>query len=218
MRVRTTPIATNKTQALTRVITAVTHGYTRLCTGVVRPEKIIPLAIKFDIQYGIAHTKGQRVQRQRAGVANTMFAAYRRPEEYRRQNECLPWMLLATSGKGVEEERWIEVAEHPVWLGYELYRHNDLGGVRWSWRRTKREMTELYAELGDYLARRRSDEVQKLLKRVADQPGFHGVRTQSQMLCSYAVARGYEGALPTLFYVQKMTHGEVTALSHETAP
>ncbi len=32
MKTRTTPIATTKTQALARVLTSVTHGYTRVCT------------------------------------------------------------------------------------------------------------------------------------------------------------------------------------------
>jgi hypothetical protein len=215
MKTRTTPIANTKTQALARVLTSVTHGYTRVCTGTVPRERLPRLAAKFDRLYGIAHTKGQRVINKRAGRANTMFAAYSPPLEYLGVNERLPWMLLATDGDGVEAETWLDVYERPIWLGYQLCRHNDAGEVRWSWRRTKTEMTQLYAELGEDLARRRFDEVKRTLERVANQPGFHGVRVQSKALLEYASARGYGGPLPHLFYVQKASHGVPLALSDE---
>ena len=88
-------------------------------------------------------------------------------------------MLLATPGEGVETERLQEVRDRPVWLDYQLCRHNDAGEVRWTWRRTSTEMVQLYAELGEELARRRYGEVARTLQRIANQPGFHGVRTQS---------------------------------------
>jgi hypothetical protein len=75
--------------------------------------------------------------------------------------ERLPWILLATEGDGVESERWTPVADHPVWMDYELCRHNDAGEVRWTWRRTKAEMTQLYAELGEDLARKRYGKVKR---------------------------------------------------------
>lgn len=207
MKTRTTPIASTKTQALARVLAAVTHGYTRVCSGEVPREKLARLATKFDAKYGIAHTKGQRVINRRAGRANTMFAAYSPPEEYLAVGERLPWILLATQGEGVEEEMWVDVIDRPVWLDYELSRHNDAGEVRWTWRRTKSEMTQLYAELGEDVARRRFDEVAKTLERIANQPGFHGVRSQSQALIEYARRRGYKGPVPHLFYVQKVPNG-----------
>lgn len=207
MKTRTTPISTTKTQALARVLTAVTHGYTRVCTGTVPPEKLEGLATKFDAVYGIANRKGQRVISRREGRANTMFAAYNPPAEYLVAGERLPWILLATEGDGVESENWTPVVHHPVWMDYELCRHNDAGEVRWTWRRTKTEMTQLYAELSDDLARRRFAEVGRTLERVAHQPGFHGVRVQSKVLIAYARARGYDGPVPHLFYVQKGSHG-----------
>jgi hypothetical protein len=76
MKTRTTPIATTKTQALARVLTAVTHGYTRACTGTVPSEKFVGLATKFDAVCRIANTKGQRIINRRKGFANTLFAAY----------------------------------------------------------------------------------------------------------------------------------------------
>lgn len=80
------------------------------------PERLSSLAAKFDANYGIAHTKGQRVVNKRAGRANTLFVAYSPSDEYRVENERLPWMLLATPGEGVETERWQDVGDRPVWL------------------------------------------------------------------------------------------------------
>jgi len=45
-------------------------------------------------------------------------------------------------------------------------------------------------------------------KRIEYQPGFHGIRTQSAELLASAIGRGYNGELPMLFYVQKITHGK----------
>lgn len=208
MKTRLTPISQTKTQALARVLASVTHGYTRVCTVTVPPERLSALAAKFDARYGITHTKGQRVVNKRAGRANTLFAAYAPPDEYRVENERFPWMLLATRGEGVEAERWQDVADRPVWLDYQLCRHNDAGEVRWTWRRTSAEMTNLYAELGADLARRQHDQVARTLQRIGNQPGFHGVRAQSAALCASATSRGYEGPLPPLFFVQRVVHGE----------
>jgi len=218
MKTRTTPIASTKTQALSRVLAAVTHGYTRACSGWVAREKLARLAAKFDERYGIAHTKGQRVINRRAERANTMFAAYSPPDEYLVDNEKLPWILLATAGAGVEEETWIDVHDRPTWLDYQLCRHNDAGEIRWTWRRTKGEMAQLYAELGEDLARRRFDEVAKTLQRIAHQPGFHGVRMQSRSLIEYARGRGYNGSVPHLFHVQKVAHGTSLLIAQRATP
>ena len=155
MKTCVTPISQTKTQALARALASVTHGYTRVCTGTVPPARLSALASKFDALYGIAHTKGQRVVNKRAGRANTLFAAYAPPDEYRVENERLPWMLLATPGDGVETECWQNVLDRPVWLDYQLCRHNDAGELRWTWRRTSAELTQLYAELDEDLARHR---------------------------------------------------------------
>ena len=121
-------------------------------------------------------------------------------------------MLLATPGEGVETERWQEVRDRPVWLDYQLCRHNDASEVRWTWRRTSAEMTQLYAKLGEELARRRNGEVARTLQRIANQSGFHGVRTQSAALFEFSKNRGYEGELPPLFFVQKVAHGKPLAI------
>src|SRR6202043_2463531 len=173
-----------------------THGYTRVCLGTVPPERLPRLAAKFDTLYGIADTKGQRVVNKRAGRASTLFAACAPPDEYRVENERLPWMLLASPGDGVEAERWVDVVDRPVWLDYQLCRHNDAGEVRWTWRRTSTEMAHLYAEVGDDLGRGRHGQVGRTLQRIANQPGFHGVRAQSMALCSFATSHGYDGRLP----------------------
>jgi hypothetical protein len=170
------------------------------------------------LRYGIAHTKGQRVVNKRAGRANTLFVAYAPPDEYRVEGERLPWMLLATPGEGVETERWQDVRDRPVWLDYQLCRHNDAGEVRWTWRRTSVEMTQLYAEVGEYLERRRHDQVARTLQRIANQPGFHGVHVQSAALLGFATSRGYDGPLPALFFVQKVVHGKRLLIAQPDTP
>jgi hypothetical protein len=69
-------------------------------------------------------------------------------------------------------------------------------------------MTNLYAELDEDLARRWHDQVARTLQRIANQPGFHGVRSQSAALFAFVTSRGYEGPLPPLFFVQKVSHGK----------
>ena len=214
MKARTTPIAGTKTEALARVLAAVTHGYTRVCSGLVPREKLVRLATKFDVKYGIGHGKGQRIINRRAGYANILFAAYSPPAMYLAVDERLPWTMLSTPGDGVDEETWTDVIDRPVWLDYELCRHNDAGKVRWTWRRTKAEMEKLYAELGEDVARRRFDDVAQTLHRVARQPGFHGVRVQSRALIEYVQRRGYQGPVPHLYYVQMVSHGTPLLLTH----
>lgn len=69
-------------------------------------------------------------------------------------------------------------------------------------------MTQVYAELGEDLARQQYNAVARTLQRIANQPGFHGVRMQSTDLFAHATNRGYDGLLPTLFSVQKVPRGK----------
>jgi hypothetical protein len=216
MRTRTTVVSSGKTQALARVLHCVPLGYTRMCTGAVPPEKLSKLLGKFHSLYGIACTPAERLQKKRAGRANTIFAVYSPPSEYLAVGARLPWALLATNGDGVESEKWVQLTKRPTYLGYELVRHNDTGDVRWTWRRTKSEMQQLFAELHQHLRSKDIAGVKALLARVANQPGFHGVRKQSQELCAYAVKNGYrKEGLPVLYYVSKQSHGIPHAIPEE---
>lgn len=122
------------------------------------------------------------------------------------------WLLLVTGGTGAvwESEKLISVLERRrlVWLGYELVRHSSRGKTAWTWRRTKEEMTQLYALLAELLNRHHDRAAAEALVRIARQPGFAGVREQSWTLCGFARSRGFTGELPHLFYVQKVSHGE----------
>lgn len=131
------------------------------------------------------------------------------------------WLLLATEGAGPihEEERLRPLLETPRlnWLGYELVRHSSRGRASWTWRRTKQEMADLYALLGEQLNRRQMPAVEQSLVRISRQPGFAGVREQSWELCQFARGRGYAGELPFLFHVQKLSHGVPLRLSPGSA-
>lgn len=187
-----------------------------MCTGTVPPEKLSKLLGKFQALYGIACTVPERLQKKRAGKANTMFAVYCPPSQYLAVGERLPWALLATDGAGADSEKWVQVTKRPTYLGYELVRHNDTGHIRWTWRRTKIEMQQLFAELHQHLRSKDIGGVKALLARVANQPGFHGVRKQSQELCAYAVKNGYRKEdLPTLFYVKKESQGTPHAIPED---
>lgn len=127
-------------------------------------------------------------------------------------NHWVEWLLLATKGAGPvhDQESLRLVTEKPrlVFLRYELVCQPDRGQLRWTFRRTKQEMEELYALLAPQLNRHWMSAVEQTLLRISRQPGFSGVRQQSFELLRFAVSRGYQGELPHLFFVQKTSHGE----------
>ena len=205
-----TPVARNKTSALTRILDSVPKGYTRWTAGTVKPDKAVTLANKFHRLYGIGLTPAQRLTRKHHGRANCLLVLYCPPDAVE-----VHWLLLATPGNGLEAERWTDVAAKPrlVWLGYELLRRTINGKTAWTWRRPKTEMAELYALLQEHLKRHQRSTVEALLLRISHQPGFHGVREQSWALFQHAFKQGYGGELPHLFFVQKVTHGDKLLLS-----
>ena len=211
---RTTPVSRTKTAALARVLDALPKGYTRWTQGTVNPDKAHRLANKFHHNYGVALSPGARLTRKRKGQANTLLVLY-----WPKDAQEVHWLLLATPGKGMESERWTAADAKPrlLWLGYELVRHAARGRTVWTWRRPKQQMQHAYDLLGDFLRRSRMNAVADFLECLARQPGFHGVREQSQDLFRYARAGGFSGDLPRLYYVQKVKHGEPLKLDDPQA-
>jgi hypothetical protein len=206
----TTPMARSKTAALARISDLVPKGYTRWTAGQVRANKTVAMARKFHERYAIGATPAQRLTRKGKGLANTVLVLY-----WPVNAEMVEWLLLATPGSGLESEHLREVSATPrlVWLGYELVRHATRGRTAWTWRRTKTEMKELHALLAEQLNRHNPVAVAETLQRIARQPGFHGIREQSRALFQEARRHGFGGELPTLFYVQKVSHGEALVLT-----
>ena len=134
-------------------------------------------------------------------------------------NTPVSWLLLVSKGSGEvhEHETLGSVLETPrlVWLGYELVRHETRGKTAWTWRRTKSEMADLYAMLSMQINQRQESAVAHTLARISRQPGFSGVRGQSWSLCQFARQRGYVGALPFLYFVQKLSHGVPLCVSSD---
>lgn len=60
-------------------------------------------------------------------------------------------------------------------------------------------MADLHTLLAFQAGKRHHTALAETLDRVAWQPGFHGVRTQSWALFQDARRRGYAGPLPQLF-------------------
>ena len=118
------------------------------------------------------------------------------------------WLLLVSSGSGAveEEEALREVTGSPrlVCLGYELVRLPNRGRSSWTWRRTKQEMADWYAVLGEQLSSRKIAEVTQTLQQISRQPGFSGVRQQSWALIQFARRRGYVGEVPFLYFLRKV--------------
>lgn len=199
-----TPIAHNKTAALSRVLDSIPKGYCRWTGGKVKPEKAIALAQKLHQRYGIGATPAQRLTRKKRGIANAVLVLYWPPDA-----EEVDWLMLVTSGSGFETEKLIDVAVKPrlTWLGYELVRHALRGKTSWTWRRPKAEMAELFALYDHHANRHQTQQLHDLLVRAAHQPGFHGVRSQTRSLIEHALRRGYVGEVPPLFFVQKLSHG-----------
>lgn len=230
-----TPIASSKSAALSRVLDLVPKGYAFHTSGEVPVGKLHALAKKFHERYGIGCTPAQRLTRKKHGQANAALVVHlpagmasvpasgapaetpslsESPSAPGRMayTERASWLLFATQGDGPvwREEQLKAVTDTPrlVWLGYELVRHPVRGQTSWTWRRTKAEMAELYALLEDQLKRRQYAAVSDTLNRIARQPGFAGVREQSWALCELARQRGYPGTLPHLYYLQKLPHGQ----------
>lgn len=200
-----TPVSRNKTAALSRVLDLVPRGYQRYTAGTVTAAKAERLARKFHALYAIGATPAQRLVRKQRGDANALLVLY-----WPKNADTVQWLLLATEGSGLEQENWQQVTGKPrlKWLGYELVRYPTRGRTSWTWRRPKSEMAEHYLTLAHLTGRRNENQLQDWLIRLALQPGFHGVRRQTWTLYQEARHRGYTGALPEIYYVQKTRHGE----------
>ncbi|VVE76977.1 hypothetical protein PCA31118_05346 [Pandoraea captiosa] len=204
-----TPIARSKTAALARALDCVPKGYHRYTSGTVKAGKAETLARKFHAQYGIGCTPAQRLTRKAKGLANAILVMY-----WPLGEEYAEWLLLATDGEGLEVEtlRLAESKPRLKWLGYELSRRSARGKAAWTWRRPKPEMAEWHALLASQAALHNHAAIAETLERIARQPGFHGVRTQSRALFQEARRRGYRGTVPYLFYLEKISHGERLSL------
>ena len=205
-----TPIAKSKSAALSRIIDSIPKGYTRYTCGTVKTSKAIGLANKLHVLYGIGCTPAQRITRKKHNKANALLVMYR-PEGA----EFVDWLMLFTKGEGTEREQLGNVTDKPrlIWLGYELVRQPNRGSTSWTWRRPKSEMSEHYIQLKEALSKHHQRIVAEHLQRIANQPGFHGVREQSWTLCQFASQNGYAGELPYLFYLQKIAHGDKLTLT-----
>ena len=206
----TTPIARSKTAALSRVLDVIPRGYVRYTSGTVSPEKALKLANKFHRLYAIGATPAQRLIRKRDGKGNALLVIYWLPE-----TTMVHWLMLVTDGSGFEREKLLRVTDKPRlnWLGYELVRYATRGRTSWTWRRPKTEMAEHYLMLEHLAGRRNEQGMSDFLERLARQPGFHGIREQTQALYQAARRLGHTGELPVLYYTQKVSHGERVVLT-----
>ena len=200
-----TPIANCKTAALSRVLDSIPKGYTRYTSGEVPANKAYALANKLHERHAIGATPARRLTRKQHGLANALLVMYYPPEA-----QTVQWLMLFTPGELESPEQLRDVADKKrlLWLGYELVRRSERGRTAWTWRRTKEEMADAYAVLNAQLGQGHHAAVHETLQRLANQPGFHGVREQSWALQQHAWAKGYRGERPHLFFVQKVSHGE----------
>lgn len=201
-----TPIAQSKTAALSRVTDSAPKGYSRYVTGQVAADKAERVIRKLHERHHIGATPAQRQTRKKHGKANALLVVF-----WPEGAAVVEWLMLFTVGELDQAEQLREITENPrlVWLGYELVRRTaeKSNTPRWTWRRPKVEMTELHDLLVDASAKHQTKVVAAALARIANQPGFHGVREQSWRLCELAAKCGYKGELPHLFYLQKVSHG-----------
>lgn len=205
-----TPIARSKSAALARILDSIPKGYSKYTSGHVKAEKAEGVIRKLHERHAIGATPAQRITRKKHGRANAILAIY-----WPEGAEFVSWVMLFTLGELDSPEQLREVTDKPrlEWLGYELVRYPSRGVTRWTWRRPKSEMTLHFALLSKALAKHHQNVVTDILDRIANQPGFHGVREQAWTLCQYAQSHGYTGELPQLFYLQKLSHGDVLMLS-----
>lgn len=204
-----TPISRSKSAALTRVLDAAGRGYSRYACGRISAAKVERVIRKLHEKHAIGATPAQRITRKQHGRASAILALY-----WPREEAQAEWALLFTPGELNAAEQLNDLASKKrlLFLGYELVRHAARGRAAWTWRRPKAEMREHYAMLDHARHQRRDDELAAHLQRLANQPGFHGVREQSKALFEYARRHGYAGELPALYYLHKVAHGECFVL------
>jgi len=202
-----TPLARSKTAALARITDSIPKGYTRYTSGSIKAAKAEALARKFHQLYGIGCTPAQRLTRRKHDLASCVLVMY-----WPDGADLVHWLMLATEGAGLDgkHEPMHLVSDKPRmrWLGYELTRYAVRGRVAWTWTRPAAEMAEHYAMLAELQNKRHAGAVSDLLQRLANQPGFHGVRAQTWDLCQEARRRGHTADIPHIFYVQKVSHGD----------
>lgn len=75
----TTPLATSKTAALTRILDMVPKGYVHYTAGECPAGKLEALARKFHDRYGIGCSPAQRLTRKQKGLANAVLVLYLPP-------------------------------------------------------------------------------------------------------------------------------------------
>jgi hypothetical protein len=200
-----TPVSKSKSAALSRLLDSIPKGYHRYTCGTIMAEKVPALARKFHVLYGIGDSPAHRSVRKKRGIASCLLILFF-PEDA----QTAQWLMLATDGKGLESEVMHSVTDKKrlVWLGYELVKHPHKGKARWTFRRDSVAMADDYALLAELMGKHHMTAVGELLQRMANLPGFHGVRSQVWSLFQEARARGYDAELPHLFYMQKVSHGE----------
>ncbi|MEJ2794633.1 hypothetical protein WAE56_14575 [Iodobacter sp. LRB] len=200
-----TPIASTKSAALSRVIDSIPKGYHKYTAGTVAPEKAERMIRRLHQRHAIGATPAQRITRKQHKRANAILCTYSPAA-----SGVVHWLMLFTEGELDSAELLRDVTDKSRlnWLGYELVRHPTRGATSWTWRRPKTEMAEHYTLLRDSLGKHHYGVVADHLQRIANQPGFHGVREQSWLLCQFARKYGYAGELPYLFYLQKIGHGD----------
>jgi len=204
------PISRTSAAALTRIMDNVNKGYTRYVSGTIAADKICALTQKFRDRHLVHFSPAQRHTRKKNGLANALLTVYLPSSKTDAIADTAQWILLFTQGELHTPEMLRDVTKKPrlEWLGYELFRHTFRGRTSWTWRRTKEEMQYLLDLLTTQCRSQQWSAVALTLKRVASQPGFHGVREQSYRLCQEAQRRGYDGSTPHLYFMRKIKHGE----------
>lgn len=200
-----TPIARSKTAALSRITDSIPKGYSRYTSGEVKSEKAEALARKLHERHLIGATPAQRITRKKHGKANALLVMY-----WPDGAQVVHWLMLFTAGELDSHEQLREVTDKKrlQFLSYELVRHPTRGTTAWTWKRPKAEMQEHYVTLDESLKKHHHGVVADHLQRLANQPGFHGVREQTWSLFQHVRQRGYDAELPHLFFVQKLSHGD----------
>jgi hypothetical protein len=90
---------------------------------------------------------------------------------------------------------------------HELARHTNRAKVMWTWRRTKEEMTELHALIAMQANQHNTEAISETLNASRGSLDF-AVYERSRGHYEAALQRGYDGPLPHLYFVQKISHGE----------
>lgn len=203
------------------------RGYVYASVGVVRTDKVVSLARKFDCIYGTSSSRRLKQRARDSGMANSVLIFYRRPQISVRDVDAahasgdytVGFTLMITDGDhpARHTERLLLLTDEHTRLrigNWELVRRTRPGqqAAAWTWAMQRTAYQEWRERLLRSARGDMTDSPEALLVELYGSPGFAATRSQVGHLVAWyrRCWRRYRGRgrpfprLPRLYYVQRL--------------